>query len=100
MADIERIHRQTQTIAVLWANPRESAPAHHAPAYMAAQGLRVYPIHVAQVHAGKTLWGMPMLQRLDQIDEPVDLVNVFRRAERIIDFVLMVDHRNLGSSLD
>ena len=60
-----------RTIAVLWANPRPSAPAFYVPAYLAQQGYRVYPIHPAPVHADKVLWGRPMLQRLDQVPEPV-----------------------------
>lgn len=84
---IARILEQSTTIAVLFANPRPSAPAHYVPAYLAQQGYRVYPIHPAPTHSGLTLFGQPMLQRLDQVPEPIDLLDVFRRAEAISDHV-------------
>ncbi len=87
MADLKRILRETKTIAVMWANPRTSAPAYYVPAYMAAQGYRVYPIHTARIHQGRMLWGQPITDRVDQLPEPIDMVNIFRRTERIIDFV-------------
>jgi hypothetical protein len=58
--DIRAILEQTRSVAVLWANPRTSAPAFYVPAYLAGQGYRVYPIHPAKVHADKVLWGEPM----------------------------------------
>lgn len=79
----ERILRETRTIAVLFANPRTSAPAFYVPAYLAQKGYRVIPVHPAPVHADKTLFGERMRQNLGQIDEPVDLVNLFRRADAI-----------------
>jgi len=87
MSDIEQILRDTTTVAVLFANPRTSAPAYYVPAYLAEQGYRVYPIHPAPVHADKVLFGQPMLQRLDQVPEPIDLLDMFRRAEAISDHV-------------
>lgn len=92
----ERILWETRTIAVLFANPRVSAPAHYVPAYLAQKGYRVLPIHPAPVHAGTQLFGQPMRQSLAQIDEPVDLVNVFRRADAILSHVpeiLAMTHR-------
>ena len=77
----------TRTIAVFWANPRTSAPAYYVPAYLAGAGYRVYPVHPAAVHQDKTLWGQPMLQRLADVPEPIDLIDVFRRPEAIPDHV-------------
>ena len=87
LADIEQILKDSTTIAVLFANPRTSAPAYYVPAYLAEQGYRVYPIHPAPAHADKVLFGQPMLQRLDQVPEPIDLLDMFRRAEAISDHV-------------
>jgi len=78
MSDIRRILTETRVIAVLWANPRESAPAFYVPAYLAQRGYRVYPIHPAPMHADRVLWGQPMLPTLADVPEPIDLIDVFR----------------------
>ena len=81
--DVRRILTQTRTVAVLWANPRESAAAFYVPAYLANRGYRVYPIHPAPIHLDKVLWGQKMLRSLADVPEPIDLVDVFRPAQAL-----------------
>ena len=65
-----------RTIAVLGASTKPERPAHYVPAYLHAQGYRVIPVN--PLHLGQTLWGEPFRKRLEDIAEPVDIVDVFR----------------------
>ena len=67
---------EARTIAVLGASTKTERPAHYVPAYLHAQGYRVIPVN--PLHVGETLWGEPFRRRLEDIAEPVDIVDVFR----------------------
>lgn len=71
--------RQAQTIAVLGAHPQPDKAAHFVPNYLHRQGYRLFPVNPAFV--GQELWGQPVLERLDHITQPIDILNVFRRPE-------------------
>jgi len=64
------------TIAVLGASTKPARPAHYVPAYLHARGYRVIPVN--PLHADAHLWGEPFRRRLEDIGEPVDIVDVFR----------------------
>lgn len=76
---IRRILQTSPTVAVLGAHDEPSRPAFYVPEYLYRQGYRVLPVNPARV--GRTLWGQPVRARLDELTEPVDLVDVFRRSE-------------------
>jgi len=67
-----------RVIAVLGAHPEVHRPAFYVPDYMHEQGCRVLPVNPGFV--GTQLWGEPFVATLAQIDEPVDIVDVFRRS--------------------
>jgi len=79
--DIERILADARTIAVLGAHPTPSRPAHYVPAYLAKMGYRVLPVNGPR--AGETLFGEAVRPSLDELKEPVDIVDVFRRADAL-----------------
>lgn len=70
-----------RTIAVLGAHLDPDKPARFVPDYLAASGYRLLPVN--PTFAGRTLWGEPFRDRLADLGEPVDLVDVFRRAEHL-----------------
>jgi predicted CoA-binding protein len=70
-----------RTIAVLGAHPEVRRPAFYVPDYLANQGYRVLPVNPVQ--RGTRLWGQPVRATLAELNEPVDIVNVFRRAEAL-----------------
>ncbi|MDF1562880.1 MAG: CoA-binding protein [Deltaproteobacteria bacterium] len=80
-ADLRRILTEARTIAVLGAHPREERPAHYVPAYLKQAGYRVLPVNAPK--AGETLFGETVRARLDELKEPVDIVDVFRRADAL-----------------
>jgi predicted CoA-binding protein len=80
-AELRRVFTEAKTIAVLGAHPDPERPAHYVPDYLHAQGYRVIPVNA--VAAGKTLWGEPVRASLTEVAEPVDIVDVFRRPDKL-----------------
>jgi predicted CoA-binding protein len=74
----EEILRETRTIALLGASPKPDRPAHDVMRYLLAQGYRVIPVRPLDCDE---VLGIPCVATLAEIEEPIDLVDVFRRAE-------------------
>ena len=72
------ILRETKTIALVGASPRPERPSHAVMRYLLAAGYRVVPVRPADCDE---ILGVPCVQSLAEIDEPIDLVDVFRRSE-------------------
>jgi predicted CoA-binding protein len=72
-----RIYREAGTIAVVGASLDPDKASHRIPAYLAGQGYRVIPVSPR----GGELFGQPVRASLAEIDEPVDVVDVFRPSE-------------------
>jgi uncharacterized protein len=67
-----------RTIALVGASPRPERPSNSVMRYLLDQGYRVIPVRPvgpAEIH------GVPRVSALGEIEEPIDLVDVFRRAE-------------------
>jgi predicted CoA-binding protein len=70
---------RTRTIAMVGASPRPDRPSHGVMATLQRAGYRVIPVNPAA--AGQTILGETVMAGLRDIAEPVDMVDVFRRAE-------------------
>jgi uncharacterized protein len=68
---------ETRTIALVGASPRPERPSNGVMRYLLAQGYRVIPV---RPHRREVL-GIPCVPSLADVDEPIDLVDVFRRPE-------------------
>jgi predicted CoA-binding protein len=68
-----------RTIAVVGASPRHERPSHRVMAYLQRRGYRTIPVNPNA--AGGTINGETVYARLADIPEPIDMVDVFRRAE-------------------
>jgi uncharacterized protein len=68
---------EAHTIALVGASPNPSRPSHQVMRYLLGVGYRVIPVRplVPEV------LGVPCVASLGEIEEPIDLVDVFRRAE-------------------
>jgi hypothetical protein len=68
---------EAHTIALVGASPKEWRPSHSVMRYLLEEGYRVIPVrpHIKEV------LGIPCVGSLSEIEEPIDLVDVFRRAE-------------------
>lgn len=78
-ATVRRILEQARTVAVLGAHTDPSRPSHYVPAYLESKGYRILPVNPK--FAGESLFDTPVVARLDALTVPVDVVDVFRRAE-------------------
>jgi predicted CoA-binding protein len=68
-----------RTIAVVGASPRHERPSHGVMAYLQRRGYRTIPVNPNA--AGGTINGETVYAKLADIPEPIDMVDVFRRAE-------------------
>jgi predicted CoA-binding protein len=73
----EEILREARTIAVVGASPDPGRPSHGVTAYLMRAGYTVIPVNPL---ADEVL-GLRCLPSLEELEEPVDLVDVFRRPE-------------------
>lgn len=78
MRSIDDILRKTRTIAVLGAHHERHRAAFYVPDYLAEQGYRILPVNPTLDTA--ELWGQPVRRTLAELDEAVDMVDVFRRS--------------------
>lgn len=74
---LRAIYADTRTIAVVGASADESKQSNIIPAYLASVGYTVIPVNPR----GGEMFGEKARASLADIDEPVDVVNVFRPAE-------------------
>lgn len=80
--DLTRLLNSTRTVAVLGIRSDKSSdrPAHYVPASVQSRGYRVLPVPVYDPDATVIL-GQPVFRSLAAIPEPIDLVDIFRKAE-------------------
>src|SRR5579864_328898 len=78
-AFLRDILASVRTIAVVGASPRLHRPSHGVMRYLQRQGYRAIPVN--PFAAGDTILGERCYAALDEIGEPVDMVDVFRRSE-------------------
>ncbi|MDO6456767.1 CoA-binding protein [Celeribacter halophilus] len=80
-ADITRILKDTKVIALVGASAKPERPSHRVGNFLVSKGYKVIPVNPGQ--AGKTLFGETCVASLSDITEPVDMVDIFRRAEEL-----------------
>lgn len=77
MRSAAEILRDARTIAVVGASPNPSRPSHRVMAYLLEAGYRCTPVRPACME----VLGVACVASLSEIEEPIDLVDVFRRSE-------------------
>ena len=79
-AAIAALLRRTRRVAVLGIKTEEQAhqPAFYVPRYLVDAGIEIIPVPVYYPEVTEIL-GKPVVRKLVEIEEPVDLVDVFRR---------------------
>jgi predicted CoA-binding protein len=76
-----RILTACRNIAMVGLSSNPYAPSSFAGIYLAANGYNIIPVNPSQ--AGKTILGQRAYGRVDEIDRPVDIVDVFRPAREV-----------------
>lgn len=81
---IHELLSRARRVAVLGMRPerQDYKPAHYVPAALIAMGLEVIPVPVLDQDVTHIL-GRPVYRRLADVPGPIDIVDVFRRAEDI-----------------
>ena len=74
----EEILREAKTVAMVGASPNPAKASHGVMRYLLAQGYRVIPVRPLDCD---DVLGVACVATLADIDEPIDLVDVFRRPE-------------------
>ena len=78
-AGLTRILREAESVAVLGAKAQPSAPAYYVPAYLAGQGYEILPVNPRL--EGTIVLDSPVVATLADLEDPVDVIDVFRRPE-------------------
>jgi hypothetical protein len=84
--------RRSRVFACIGVSPNPVRPSHYVGRYLGLKGYRVIPVNPGQ--AGKSLWGVEVRSSLSEVDEPVDVVDIFRRPDAvpgIVDEALALD---------
>jgi uncharacterized protein len=84
-ARVREILATSPTVAVLGMHREPEKAAFYVPEYLHDVGYRV--LGVNPTFAGDEMFGEPVRSRLSELPEPVDLVDVFRRPEHILEHV-------------
>jgi predicted CoA-binding protein len=99
-ADIARLLEQTRTIALVGASDRPDRAAFEVMGMLLAHGYHVIPVNPQL--AGQVIHGQTVVAQLADVDEPIDMVDVFRRSEfvsGVVDDAIAVGARAVWTQL-
>ena len=94
---LKTILDRTKTVAVVGVSMNPVRPSYYVARYLGLKGYRVIPVNPG--HAGKELFGETVRGDLSEIEEPVDMVDIFRRSEHVPPIVeaALAQFPNLGT---
>lgn len=79
--ELVRVLEHATTVAVLGASTHPSRAGYYVPRYLHEHGYEVHPVNPN--HVGEELFGRPFVARLADLEVAVDVVDVFRRSDRL-----------------
>ncbi len=80
-AEIKAILERTQRIAVVGVSLNPVRPSYYVARYLDLKGYDIVPVN--PLHAGEKLLGKTVMESLAEIENPVDMVDIFRRSEAV-----------------
>ena len=81
MNNLKEILEDTYSMAVIGMKDAEFETAYKIPYYMHEMGYKIYPVN--PLKAGKSVLGEKFYEKVSDIQDKIDLVNIFRRPEFI-----------------
>ncbi|WP_273725294.1 CoA-binding protein [Brucella gallinifaecis] len=92
--EMRNILRSVRTIALVGASPKPERPSNGVMKFLLDRGYHVIPVNPGQV--GKVIHGQTVVAVLADINEPIDMVDVFRTSQSlpgIVDEIIALEHR-------
>jgi uncharacterized protein len=99
-AEIKALLEETRTIALVGASDRPDRPSYGVMAKLQAHGYRVIPVN-PQI-TGEHLHGEFVFRDLEQLGDPIDMVDVFRRsssAGEVVDQAIAIGAKSMWLQL-
>ncbi|NPD21048.1 CoA-binding protein [Alterinioella nitratireducens] len=78
---LRKIFAESRSFACVGVSPNPVRPSHYVARYLSLRGYRILPVNPGQV--GREMFGAPAVASLSNLDEPVDVVDIFRSAEAV-----------------
>ncbi len=78
---LRAILKRTKVVAVVGVSMNPVRPSFYVARYLSLKGYKVIPVNPG--HAGKELFGETVRASLEDVSEPVDMVDIFRRSEAV-----------------
>lgn len=78
---IRDILSRVSTVALVGASPKPERPSHRVMGFLLSKGYRVFPVNPGQ--AGKEIHGQTVYASLNEIPEPIDMVDIFRASDAV-----------------
>ncbi len=75
------ILKSTKTIAMVGLSMNETRPSYFVGRYLHKRGYKIIPINAG--HGGKHFFGQLVRSSIYEIDDPVDMVDIFRKPEAV-----------------
>lgn len=80
---VEEMLKNSKDIAVIGIKNNESEPAYRVPFYMQKHGYKIYPVNPK--YAGEKIMGEKVIEKVNDIKEKTDLVNIFRHPDYLVE---------------
>jgi predicted CoA-binding protein len=84
-AHLKSVLHKVKNVAVVGISTNPARPSYFVGRYLALKGFNVIPVNPGQ--AGKVLFGKTIIDDLRNVDEPVDMVDIFRKSEAVPEIV-------------
>lgn len=84
-AHLREVLKTAKVIAVVGVSSNPVRPSYFVARYLGLKGYTVLPVNPA--YAGDTLFGQTVVARLSDLDQPVDMVDIFRKSEAVPEIV-------------
>lgn len=79
----DHLRQGKATIAVIGLHPDTSRAAHYVPEYLYRRGFRVLAVNPVLAERGEAFFGCQAAAHLADLGEPVDIVLIFRRSDKV-----------------
>ncbi len=89
-SEIARLLEEVCSIAIVGLSPKENRPSNMVGRYLLKVGYTIYPVNPGQ----KEILGRTCYEDLRSIPHPIDVVDIFRRSEDVLQIVEQIIELN------